>query len=111
VLFTFELARRLNGLQVTANALHPGFVATRFGHNNQWLFNLGMRLAHLFALSPEQGAQTIIYLASSPQVEGVSGQYFVKKRSVRADPAVYDLETAQNLWRISAEMVGVKSNA
>jgi len=76
VLFTFELARRMQGSGVTANALHPGFVATGFGHNNGRVLRLFMRLANRFALTPEQGAETSIYLASSPQLRGVTGMLF-----------------------------------
>src|ERR1700751_306662 len=79
ILFTRELARRLAGTGVTANCLHPGFVASRFGDNNAGLVGLGTRVAKkLFAISPERGAQTPVYLASSPQVEGKSGGYYDK---------------------------------
>ncbi len=105
VLFTYELARCLEGSPVTTNALHPGFVATGFARNNGALFDLGMRLVSLFALTPDQGAQTSIYLASSPEVEGVSGQYFRNKRAVRSSPASYDRAAARRLWQASVEMV------
>jgi NAD(P)-dependent dehydrogenase (short-subunit alcohol dehydrogenase family) len=108
ILFTFELARRLEGTGVTANALHPGFVATRFAKNNGLLVTLGLDVIYrFFALSPEQGARTSLYLAASPEVEGISGKYFVKERSVKAASAAYDQETAQRLWQVSAEMVGL----
>lgn len=106
ILFTYELARRLEGSSITANALHPGFVATGFGMKNGPVADLVMRVAHLFAISPEEGARTSIYLASSPEVEGVSGEYFVRCKTVRSDPASYDREAAQRLWGISAEMTG-----
>jgi NAD(P)-dependent dehydrogenase (short-subunit alcohol dehydrogenase family) len=108
ILFTFELARRMEGTGVTANALHPGFVDTRFAKNNGTLVSLGLSVIYrFFALSPENGARTSLYLAASPDVEGVSGQYFAKERSVRADPAAYDQEAAQRLWQVSAEMAGL----
>jgi retinol dehydrogenase 12 len=107
IMFTYELARRLKGTGVTANALHPGFVATRFGMNNSLPVRLGMRLVSLFALKPEQGAETSIYLASSPEVEGVSGKYFTKCKPVQSSPASYDLDTARRLWEVSAKMVGI----
>jgi NAD(P)-dependent dehydrogenase (short-subunit alcohol dehydrogenase family) len=108
ILFTFELARRLEGTGVTANALHPGFVGTRFAKNNGLLVTLGLDLIYrLFALSPEQGARTSLYLAASPEVEGVSGGYYIKERPVQAAPAAYDQEAAQRLWQVSAEMVGL----
>jgi NAD(P)-dependent dehydrogenase (short-subunit alcohol dehydrogenase family) len=106
ILFTYELALRLEGTGVTANALHPGFVATRFAKNNGWLYRLGMGAIHrLFALSPEAGARTSVYLASSPQVEGVTGEYFVKEKAVRSAPRSYDREVAARLWQVSAQQV------
>jgi retinol dehydrogenase 12 len=108
ILFTFELARKLEGTGVTANALHPGFVATRFAKNNGLLVALGMGVVHrIFALSPEKGARTSLYLAASPEVEGITGEYFVKERAVRADPAAYDQAAAKRLWQVSAEQVGL----
>ena len=107
LLFTYELARRLDGSGVTANAVHPGFVATGFGRNNRGLFGLCMRVAQLTALSPEQGAETLIYLATSPEVEGMSGKYFVKQRPVESSRASYDQEAAQRLWQLSAELTGL----
>jgi NAD(P)-dependent dehydrogenase (short-subunit alcohol dehydrogenase family) len=104
LLFTYELARRLEGSGVTVNALHPGFVATRFGNNNRGLAGLALRLAKLAALSPEDGAQTIISLAAAPEVEGVSGKYFVKQKAVQSSQASYDRQAAQRLWRISCEL-------
>jgi NAD(P)-dependent dehydrogenase (short-subunit alcohol dehydrogenase family) len=105
VLFTYELARRLAGTGVAANAVHPGFVATNFGRQNRSLTALLFRaLQRVVALSPEQGADTVIYLATSPEVEGVTGQYFVKRRAVRSSPASYDVQAAQRLWQLSAEL-------
>lgn len=108
VLFTYELARRLGGTAVTANALHPGFVATNFGRNNGFvvdkLFGL---LGRFFAKSPEEGAETSIYLAASPEVAGVSGQYFVNKKAVKSSLASYDADAARRLWEISEELVGL----
>ena len=100
VLFTYELARRLQGSSrpgaenVTANALHPGFVATNFGISNGGFFKQLFRLAQFAAITPEQGASTTIYLASSPEVEGVSGKYFDRCKAVRSSAASYDLEYA-----------------
>src|SRR5580698_7042076 len=77
ILFNRELARRITGSGVTANALHPGFVATRFGDNSGGLMRTVLKVAKpIGAISPEEGAKTIIYLASSPEVAGVSGEYF-----------------------------------
>jgi NAD(P)-dependent dehydrogenase (short-subunit alcohol dehydrogenase family) len=107
LLFTYELARRLEGTQVTVNALHPGFVATHIGQNNRWLVKLASPLLKLIARSPEEGAQTSIYLATSPEVEGVSGQYFVDAKPVPSAPASYDEAAARRLWEISAAMTGL----
>src|SRR5437016_4735442 len=80
ILYTRELARRWAGTGVTANSLHPGFVATRFGDQSGGLIAVGIRVAKRFALSPEEGAETLVHLASSPAVEGVSGEYFHRCR-------------------------------
>jgi NAD(P)-dependent dehydrogenase (short-subunit alcohol dehydrogenase family) len=111
VLFTYELARQLEGTGVTANALHPGVVATRFAMNNGPVVSLFMGLFHLAALSPEQGAQTSIYLATSPDVEGVTGKYFVEKKAVPSAPASYDTAAASRLWQVSAELTGLPVSA
>ena len=107
ILFTYELARRLDGTGVTANALHPGFVATNFGRDNRGLVALTMRVLQLAAISPEQGARTIIYLAAAPEVEGMSGKYFVKEQVIPSSEASYDRDAAQRLWQVSAEMTGL----
>lgn len=104
VMFTYELARRLEGSGVTANAVHPGFVATNMGANNGPLVKIFLPLTRLFALSPEEGAQTIVYLASSPDVDGTSGKYFYKMRPVSSSPISRDVEQARRLWDISAQM-------
>lgn len=110
VMFTYELARRLEGTKVTANVLHPGFVATGFGRNNTGgLLSLGLKLVQkVGAKKPEQGAQTSVYLASSPEVEGVSGQYFSDSKAVRSNEASYDTTAQARLWAISEQMVGAK---
>jgi retinol dehydrogenase-12 len=101
VLFTYELARRLEGTGVTANALHPGLVATDFGMHHGGVLGLVMRLFRAAFISPEQGAQTSIYLATSPEVEGVTGKYFVKCKDVSSSPASYNADTARRLWQVS----------
>ena len=111
ILFTFELARRLAGISVTANTLHPGFVASNFGLAPGGLTGLGMRAARIFAISPERGAQTSIYLASSPDVEGVTGRYFVKCKSVRSSRASYDVDAARRLWDVSEQLTGLTREA
>ena len=106
VMFTYDLARRLEGAQVTVNALHPGFVATGFGHNNGSVMRVGLQLVQkIVAKSPAQGAETSIYLASSPEVEGVTGKYFDNKQAVRSAAASYDTQMAERLWELSEAMV------
>jgi len=107
ILFTRELAQRLTGTNVTATCLHPGFVGTRFGDNSGGLMSLAIRLAKNFALSPEQGAQTIIHLASSPDVEGQSGGYYVKSKLATPTKAAQNDADAKRLWDISAQIAGV----
>ena len=106
ILFTMELARRLEGTEVTVNALHPGFVATGFGKNNgRVIAALVSMFAPLVARSPAKGAETSIYLASSPSVEGISGKYFYDSRVIPAAPQATDMAVARKLWDVSAEMV------
>jgi len=105
--FTYELARRLEGMGVTVNAMHPGFVRTNMAANNGPLVRLFLPLVHRNSLTPEEGARTIVYLASSPQVEGVTGKYFVREREVPSDPISHDEEAARKLWEISERMTGL----
>jgi NAD(P)-dependent dehydrogenase (short-subunit alcohol dehydrogenase family) len=108
ILFTYELARRLGGdATVTVNALHPGFVATNFGGNNGWLIKLLAPLAKLFALSPEKGAIASTYLASSPEVAGVTGKYFVNQQAVASSPRSYDEIVGRRLWDITVQITGM----
>ncbi|MEE8305477.1 MAG: SDR family oxidoreductase [Candidatus Tectomicrobia bacterium] len=107
IMFTYELARRLGDSGVTLNTLHPGFVATGFGLNNRGWFGAFMKVAQLAALTPAAGAATIIYLATSPEVEGISGKYFVKKRAVTSSKASYDQTSAQRLWQLSKTFTGL----
>lgn len=107
ILFNRELARRLSGTGITANCLHPGFVATRFGADNGALFTLLLGLAKNFALSPEQGAATIVYLASSPQAEGVSGLYFHNCQPEEPSRAAQSDTDARRLWDISAKIAAI----
>lgn len=104
ILFTYELARRLDGTGVTANCLHPGIVSSGFGRNDRGLMRVALTLAGPFLTQPAQGAGTIIYLASSPEVEGVTGKYFIKCRPVASSPISYDEVLAEWLWDRSAEL-------
>jgi NAD(P)-dependent dehydrogenase (short-subunit alcohol dehydrogenase family) len=106
LLFTYELSRRLNGSGITVNAVHPGFVATKFASNNGRLIRLAMFFINKFALSAEEGAETSIYLASSPEVEGITGRYFVRKRAIKSTIASYDEAAAQRLWQLSEKLAG-----
>jgi NAD(P)-dependent dehydrogenase (short-subunit alcohol dehydrogenase family) len=109
VLFSNELARRLAGSGVTSNSLHPGAVATNFGGGTRGFVSLIFRLARPFFISPEQGAQTSIYLASSPEVAGVSGAYFANKRQARTSAEAKSDEAQRRLWEASAALVGLPS--
>ncbi|MDO8614360.1 MAG: SDR family oxidoreductase [Dehalococcoidia bacterium] len=110
VLFTYELARRLQGTGVTANCLHPGVVTTGFGKNSnnprpvRAFMSLFHTLGRPFLKSPAQGAATVVYLASSPAVEGVSGRYFADSKAVPSSAASYDEVVARRLWQVSEEM-------
>ena len=110
MLFTYELARRLEGTGVTANALHPGLVASGFGANNSGLYQVARPLVHLMSISNERGAATSIHLACSRDVEGVTGQYFDRCRPRRSSAASYDREAAARLWEISALMTGLPAD-
>jgi NAD(P)-dependent dehydrogenase (short-subunit alcohol dehydrogenase family) len=107
LLFTYELDRRLTGSGVTVNAIHPGVVATGFGENNGGAMGTVMRFYHRFALTPEQGADTVVYLASSPEVQGVSGKYWVNRQPVTSSPESYDEDAQKHLWEVSAQMTGL----
>lgn len=107
ILFTRELARRLEGSGVTANCLHPGFVNTRFGEAGGGLMSLALRGAKKFALTPEEGAKTLVYLASSPEVAGVSGQYFHDCKQVSPSEEAQSDADARRLWDVSAQLAGL----
>ena len=111
VLFTYELARRLEGSGVTANCLHPGVVRSGFGQNNGGLISLVFKsfytLLTPLTKSNAQGAATSIYLASSPEVEGVTGKYFADSKETPSSPASHDEKAAKRLWEISEQMTGL----
>lgn len=108
ILFTLELSKRLQGTGVTANSLHPGSVGSGFGgKDNGWftrLFNLGRP----FMLTPAQGAQTTIYLATSDAVKGVTGKYFAKEKEKRPAAQATDAAVAARLWQVSEQLCGIK---
>ena len=105
LLFTFELARRLAGKNVVVNCLHPGVVATGFGRNDRSLLHLGIMIAAPFFLTPEKGAQTSIHLASAPEVEGVTGLYFSRKKPARSTRTSLNEALARQLWEKSEALV------
>jgi NAD(P)-dependent dehydrogenase (short-subunit alcohol dehydrogenase family) len=107
ILFTRELARRLEGTGVTANCAHPGVVRTRFGREARLPMRAAVTLGRPFMLSPRRGADTIVYLATSPEVAGASGGYYVKRQRREPSAAARDDATAQRLWQLSEELTGL----
>jgi NAD(P)-dependent dehydrogenase (short-subunit alcohol dehydrogenase family) len=109
ILFNLELSRRLSSSGVSANALHPGTVRTGYGADGdaRGFLAFGIRIASPFFLSPAKGARTSVYLASSPEVEGVSGEYFVKCKARQPRRWAQDPEAAARLWRVSEELAGL----
>ena len=104
IMFTYELARRLEGNNVTANCLHPGVVRTNLGKNNWWMFRLALTLFAPFLLSAEGGARTSIYLATSRDLEGVTGKYFVKEKEAKSSKESYDESVGKRLWDVSVRL-------
>ncbi len=107
VVFTYELARRLEGTGVTANAVHPGLVATNLGRNNGPLAWLFQPLVILPGISPQEGARPLVYLASAPEMEKVTGKYFDRMRMRKSSAESYGREVQRRLWEVSEEMVGM----
>lgn len=108
IYFSNELARRLDGSGVSVNCLHPGFVASAFGNNNGGWLRVAIGLAKsVAAISQDNGAKTSVYLASAPEVEGVSGQYFDKCKAVKSSPISYDEDIARRLWTASERLSGL----
>ncbi len=105
ILFNRELARRIEGSGVTANCLHPGFVATRFGDQSGGIMQVAVKIAKpIGAISPEDGAKTIVYLASSPEVEGRSGGYYYKNKLATPTKDARNDADAKRLWDVSAQL-------
>jgi NAD(P)-dependent dehydrogenase (short-subunit alcohol dehydrogenase family) len=103
-LFSYELSRRLEGTNVTVNVLHPGMIATNLGRD---MAKFSQTFGKRFFKSPREGAETSIYLASSPEVEGITGKYFIKKQQQKSSKESYDEEDAKRLWEISAKMTNL----
>jgi NAD(P)-dependent dehydrogenase (short-subunit alcohol dehydrogenase family) len=112
VMFTYELARRLDGTGVTATVLHPGVVRTSFGAEDQAAyFAVMIGVARLFMKTPAQGAGTPIYLASSPEVEGITGRYYADRKPKTSSKGSYDATAAARLWQVSAGLAGMTATA
>jgi NAD(P)-dependent dehydrogenase (short-subunit alcohol dehydrogenase family) len=107
ILFTYELAHQLQGSGVTVNALHPGAIASNFDQGLHPFMRLGWKLFTPFMSSVEQGAQTTLYLATSPEVEGVSGKYFSERKETKSSSSSYDQAVRQRLWQVSEELTSV----
>jgi NAD(P)-dependent dehydrogenase (short-subunit alcohol dehydrogenase family) len=111
VLFTYELARRLEGSSVTANCLHPGVIGSGFGQTYPGALSVLVKIARPFMLTPQEGARTTVHLASSPEVEGVSGKYFSKCKPAKSNAVSYDVQSQQKLWALSEELVKARAKA
>jgi NAD(P)-dependent dehydrogenase (short-subunit alcohol dehydrogenase family) len=112
VLYTYELARRLEGTGVTVNCSDPGMVATNLTDKDEdfpKFYKYMFKLLKPFLKSPEKGAVTSIYLASSPEVEGITGQYFIDKKIIKSSPASHDIDTAKHLWDVSVSLTDLNS--
>lgn len=107
ILFTRELADRWRESHVTANCLHPGFVASKFGENNNTAFSAFFKVGKIFAISPEKGAETSVYLASDDDVAGQTGGYYTRKKRVQPSRAAKNADTAKRLWEESLRMTGL----
>ena len=110
ILWTRELARRLAGTGATANCVHPGGVNTGFGDNNDGPLGMLFKLGKRFMLTPQQGADTIVYLASSIDVSGQTGGYWIKRKRVEPSPAARDDAAGRRLWRESARLADLPMN-
>jgi NAD(P)-dependent dehydrogenase (short-subunit alcohol dehydrogenase family) len=110
ILFTTELSRRLAGTGVTANSLHPGTVRTGYGRDGDTtgLLAVGIKIGALFFMSAEKGADTSVYLASSPEVAAISGEYFIKRKVRQPSAAAADADAAKRLWDVSEQLVGLR---
>lgn len=107
IVFTYELARRLQGSGVTANCVHPGAVATGFGRKTGGWFGLMTRLAQPFERTPERGADTVVWLATAPEVAGLTGRYFADRAEKRSTEASYNPDAGRRLWAESARLTGL----
>jgi len=111
VMFTYALARRLTGQDVTVNSLHPGGVASGFGRDMNGLVKLVFKVVRPFLITPERGAETSIYLASSPEVQGISGRYFAKSKAVPSSRASLDEALQERLWNVTLQQLKLTDSA
>jgi NAD(P)-dependent dehydrogenase (short-subunit alcohol dehydrogenase family) len=109
ILFTAELARRVEGTGVTANCFHPGLVATGFNRNNSGLMRVAMTVVKPFSRSPEKGAETLVWLADSEQAGAENGGYFVDCKRAQPDPPARDMESARRLWEVSEQQLSARA--
>ena len=110
VLFTAELAQRLAGQGVIANAVHPGAVRTNWGRHGAGAMGVGVRLAAPFLISAAKGADTVVWLASAAEADSVSGKYFYKRKPMEPNPLAGDPEVARRLWAVSERLVGLRAS-
>src|SRR6266705_847964 len=109
VLFTYQLAKLLEGTGVTVNCLHPGVVRTGFGKDQNGLMSVLVRMGSPFMMSSEKAARAAVYLTTSPELETVTGKHFSKGREGRSSKESYDMTSAERLWKISAELTKIPS--
>lgn len=109
VMFTYQLAKQLEGTRVTANVLHPGVVRTGFGKDQVGLMSIIYWIGGPFMMSPEKSARAVIYLATAPELEGVSGKFFSKGKERKSSEQSYDMASAERLWKVSAELTKLNS--
>jgi NAD(P)-dependent dehydrogenase (short-subunit alcohol dehydrogenase family) len=109
ILFTAELARRLEGTGVTANCFHPGLVATGFNRNNSGLMRMAMTVVKPFSRSPEKGAETLVWLADSDEAGAENGGYFVDCKRAQPEPPARDMESARRLWQVSEQQLSAQA--
>ncbi len=109
ILFTYELARQLEGTRVAVNCLHPGVVRTGFGKDQTGLMSVLVRIGSPFMMSPEKAAKALIYMATSHELDGVSGKHFSRGKEERSSTESYDTASAERLWKISAELTKLDS--
>ncbi len=107
ILFTYELARRLEGTRVTVNAVHPGLVSTNLSSNSSGFAKFVWNIMSIFALNVEKGAESSVFLATSPEIKNITGKYYSKMNMVPSSEESYNEENAKRLWKVSLKMTGL----